>query len=136
MSSPVQLLTIVQYYRERPGWDAHHTRRPAWSAVERSITQMDNFCFPIVLVSVDPAIDDGFDDDDALNIIGGDGRFSLFQATGDWRYENPTGSREPVRLWDSDQGHFCEQRNIADLELALHIARRFYDTGSFAECSP
>lgn len=89
---------------------------------------MDNYCFPIVQLSCNE-----FDDDEEMfNVIGGNGRWALFHMMGDWQYNDPNGSNANVRLWDSDQGYFCQQRNvITDINCVLRITKAFYDTGSY-----
>lgn len=77
---------------------------------------------------------DGFIPGAALNnIIGGGGRIALFQFMADWQYEDPNGSTEPTRLWESDQGYFCQERNIiTDIEKVLRIVRGYYESGSYS----
>ena len=51
---------------------------------------------------------------------------------GKWQYEDSSGSDEEVRLWDSDQGYFCQKKNIlTDVRKVLRIVRAFYDTGTY-----
>jgi hypothetical protein len=127
MSSPIHHLTIIRYYRDRPGWDDEQIQSPPWHEVEAAIRRMDNYCYPIVQLNCTE-----FDDDeDIFNVIGGDGRWALFQMAGDWRYEDPAGGADDVRLWDSDQGYFCQQRHlITDVEKVLRITKAFYESGS------
>ena len=134
MNSPVKLLTVVQYYKDHKPWVAHPVKNPLWSAVDEAIRRMDNFCFPIILLSCAQYEDaeGAFEDEDAFNVIGGAGRFALFQMTGPWRYDDSSGRMGEVRLWDSDQGYFCQEGNIlVDIEKVLRIAKRFYETGSY-----
>jgi hypothetical protein len=52
---------------------------------------------------------------------------------GDWQYSDAAGSDEEVRLWTSDQGYFCAQRNIlTDIDKVLRIVKVYYETGSYA----
>ena len=40
---------------------------------------------------------------------------------------------DSTRLWDSDQGYFCKEKNVlTDVEKVLRIAKAFYDSGSYA----
>jgi hypothetical protein len=97
---------------------------------------MDNYCYPIVLLSrlECSSGDEAFEDEDAFNIIGGSGRYALFHMTCDWQYEDPKGSTAEARLWDSDQGYFCQERNVLhDIDHVLQIVRAFYDSGSFED---
>ena len=51
---------------------------------------------------------------------------------GEWQYAEPGGSEKEVRLWDSDQGYFCREKNVlGDVEKVLRIVKKFYETGSY-----
>jgi hypothetical protein len=51
---------------------------------------------------------------------------------GAWQYEEPGGSKEEVRLWDSDQGYYCRKKNIlTDVAKVLRIVKSFCETGSY-----
>lgn len=51
---------------------------------------------------------------------------------GEWQYENPQGGEEEVRLWDSDQGYYCREKNIlTDVSKVLRIVKAFYESGSY-----
>ena len=51
---------------------------------------------------------------------------------GEWQYAEPGGSEREVRLWDSDQGYFCCEKNVLrDVEKVLRIVKKFYETGSY-----
>jgi hypothetical protein len=121
-------MTVVQYFHDHSPWISRKILAPTWLMVETAIRQMDNDCFPIVQLNHTE-----FDDDDNIfNLIGGDGQFALFQMTGPWQYDNPKGGDMEVRLWKSDQGYFCKQRNILyDVEKVLRITKQFYETGSY-----
>ena len=128
MPSPIQLLTVIEYFRDVQPWKAHHTKRPSWQDVELSIRRMENYCFPIVQLNRTE-----FDDDEEIfNVIGGAGRYALFHMTGDWQYVDPSGTDKPVHLWESDQGYECLGRNVlTDIEKVLGLTRVFYETGSY-----
>ena len=134
--SVIKSMAIVQYYRDDRPWDVELVKNPTWEAVESAIRQMDNYGFPIVLLSL-LEFDDGadvFNDEDCFNIIGAADKCALFHMTGDWRYEDPDGSTADVRLWESDQGYYCQERNvIRDIEKALRIVKKYYDSGSYEE---
>lgn len=128
MRSPVQILKIIRYYRDKRPWDSIEIKHPAWKEVENAIRQMDNYYFPIVQLN----LTDNEEDETIFNIIGGDGKFALFHMMGEWQYEDPDGGSEEVMLWESDQGYFCEAKNIlTDIEKALRITKVFYETGSY-----
>lgn len=128
MASPIHHMTVIRYYRDGRHWDDQEVRSPNWSDVEAAIRQMDNYCFPIVQLNCTE-----FEDDEGIfNIIGGDGRWALFHMMGEWQYDDGSGRKGDVRLWDSDQGYFCQECNVlTDVEKVLRITRRFYETGSY-----
>ena len=128
MSSPIHHLTALRYYRDGRHWDAERIDSPSWKEVEAAVRRMDNYCFPIVQLNTIES-----DENEGLfNICGGAGRWALFQIMGDWQYESPAGGEGQVRLWDSDQGYHCKEKNIlADIEKVLRITKNFYDTGSY-----
>lgn len=129
MSSPIKLLTAIEYFRDQRPWAAHQTAHPTWHDVEAVIRRMDNFCYPIVQLHCTE-----FDDDeDMFNIIGGQGRYAMFHMTGEWQYVDERRGGDPVHLWESDQGYDCKERNIfSDVEKVLRLTKRIYDTGIYA----
>lgn len=128
MASPIHHMTVLRYYRDHRPWDSKDVPSPSWSQVESAIRRMDNYCFPIVQLNCT----EFEDDEDIFNVIGGNGRWALFHMMGEWQYEDPSKDDGEVRLWDSDQGYFCEQRNIlTDVEKVLRISKAFYDSGSY-----
>ncbi len=136
MTSVIKSMVIVRYYRDDRPWDLKLVKNPKWEDVESAIRQMDNYCFPIVLLSL-LEFDNGedvFGDDDAFNIIGAADKCALFHMIHDWRYEDPDGDTSEVRLWESDQGYYCQERHVLrDIEKALRIIKAFYDTGSYED---
>ena len=129
MSSPVRQLTAIRYYRDGRPWDSETVDSPTWDAVVAAIRRMDDDLYPIVQLNCT----DYEDDESIFNVIGGDGRFALFHEMGDWQYTDPAGTDAKVRLWQSDQGYFCAERNIlTDIDKVLRIVRAYYETGSYA----
>ncbi|MCC9604208.1 hypothetical protein LOC67_26945 [Stieleria sp. JC731] len=130
MASPIEYLNVVRYFRDARPWTTETTAKPTWNQVEAAIRQMDNYCFPIVQLGCrDPD-----DDNDSFNVVGGDGRLSLFHFMAEWLYDDSSGNRSEVRLWESDQGYFCCECNvISDLDLALRITKKYFETGSYDE---
>ena len=128
MPTPIQVLTVVEYFRDGRPWIAHRSKHPSWQEVEAAIRRMENYCFPIVQLNLTE-----FDDDERIfNVIGGAGRYALFHMTGDWQYSDPGGTDAPVHLWESDQGYECSSRNIlSDVEEVLRLAKVFHETGSY-----
>ena len=126
--SPIHHMTVTRYYRDGRPWDATRVERPSWVEVELAIRRMDNYCFPIVQLNLT-----AYDDDEAIfNVIGGAGRWALFHMMGDWQYADAEGSNSDARLWDSDQGYFCKEKNVVtDVEKVLRITRAFYRTGRY-----
>ncbi len=129
----IKTLVALRYYPDNKPWDGELIRNPSWEQVESVIRRMDDFCFPLVALSLNSclAVSDVFEDDDSFHVIGGNDCFALFQNAGNWQYDNPYGSADSVRLWQSDQGYFCEQRNIATLRTSLALIREFYLNGNF-----
>jgi hypothetical protein len=129
VTSPVRQLTAIRYHRDRP-WDAESTANPRWDEVVAAIRRMDDHFYPIVQLNCG----EHDDDETIFNVIGGNGRFALFHMMGDWQYSDANGSDEEVRLWTSDQGYFCAQRNIlTDMDKVLRIVKVYYETGSYAD---
>lgn len=128
MLSPIHHLTVIRYYRDGRHWDDEKIRSPSWQDVEAAIRRMDNYFFPIVQLNCT----EHEEDEGIFNAIGGDGRWALFHMTGDWQYEDPAGGNGEVRLWESDQGYFCQQRNVlTDVAKVLRITKAFYESGSY-----
>lgn len=121
-------MDVIRYYRDGRPWDFERIEKPIWKQVEQAIRRMDNDCFPIVQLNTT-------EDDEAdhiFNICGGSGRWALFQMMGEWEYTDPTGGQGEVRLWESDQGYFCKEKNIlTDVEKVLQITRVYFETGSY-----
>jgi hypothetical protein len=129
-------MAIARYFRDGRGSETEIVQSPDWSRVAQAISAMDDYCSPLVLLSTldIESSPDIFEDDDAFNVVGGNGRYALFHMTGEWQYSNPEGSDEEVRLWASDQGYFCSQRNVLmDLSQVLRVVQRYYETGSYAD---
>lgn len=128
MSSPVHHMTVIRYHRDSRPWASEDVRSPTWHDVETAIRRMDNYCYPIVQLNCT----EFEDDEDIFNVIGGDGRYAIFHMMGEWQYEDPHGGDGDVRLWESDQGYFCKERNIInDVEKVLRITRQFFESGSY-----
>jgi hypothetical protein len=102
--------------------------RPSWAQVQAAIRRMDNFCYPIVTIATDA------EEQHALIIVGGPRRFAVADLTGTWQYERPEGGHQEVRLWASDQGYYCRERNIIrSRRSVLDLARAFFETGDLAK---
>ena len=128
MPSPIQLLTVIEYFRDNRPWKAHHSRNPSWNEVEVAIRRMENYCFPIVQLN----LTEFEDDENIFNVIGGAGKYALFHMTGEWQYSDPGGTDDPVHLWESDQGYDCLSRNVlVDVERVLSLTKVFFETGSY-----
>lgn len=127
-ASPIQHMKIIRYYRDDRPWDFQQVKSPSWLEIEPAIRRMDNYCFPIVQLIRDK----DYKNDDSFNIVGGEGQFALFHLLGEWQYEDSGGGDGEVRLWASDQGYLCKERNILiDIEKVLRIAKVFYETGYY-----
>jgi hypothetical protein len=128
---PARHLTIVHY---PPGenWRLIEISQPLWSDVSAAITKMDDDQYPWVQLSWKKVSSCG-EDEEALNIIGDSAAgFAVFEFMGRWQFEDPLGSDEEVRLWQSDQGYYCNRRNIvADGGNVLELVRAYFETGSY-----
>lgn len=99
---------------------------PSWPQVQAAIRRMDNFCFPIVILAFDP------DEQDGLCVAGGSRRFAVSRIDGSWTRERNDGSDQKVRLWMSDLGYYCRERNlIRSKRMVLAIVRTFFETVDF-----
>lgn len=127
-SSPIHHMTVIRYYRDGRPWDYETVVGPSWSQVEFAIRRMDNYCYPIVNLNCSE-----FDEEAAIfNVLGGNGRWTLFHEMGEWQYEDSSRGDGEVWLWDSDQGYGCKQKNIlTDVEKVLRITKAFYESGSY-----
>ena len=122
-------MTVIEYFEDGRPWKTHNVLNPGWKEVETAIRKMDDRFFPNVMLSCkDLSFNDScFDDEDAFNIVGGNGKIALSQQLCSWEYDDGSGRDTEVILWESDQGYFCKEKNvISDIELALRIVITSY----------
>ncbi|WP_233842907.1 hypothetical protein [Dyella sp. 2HG41-7] len=107
---------------------------PDWEHVSDAIRKMDDNEYPVLEMSW-AEVETCGDDEESFHIVGGSKvGFALSNFCGDWRFEDPDGGEEEVRLWQSDQGYFCKRKNIiADIDVVLKLARIYFETGSYDE---
>jgi hypothetical protein len=124
-------LTIVHYPPEQ-SWICMEVESPKWEDVAVAIRRMDDNEYPIVQLSWKD-VGTCFDDEESFNVIGGAvAGYALFEFIPGWNFEDPIGSDEDVRLWQSDQGYFCKRKNIiADVEKVLELTCIYFETGSY-----
>lgn len=132
MRAPVARMSCMRYDRSASGEPVRQppeiVNYPSWQQVQAAIRRMENFCYPIVTIATDP------EEQHALCVVGGPRRFAVADLTGTWQYERPDGGKEEVRLWASDQGYYCRERNIIRLRrTVLDLARTFFETGNFVK---
>lgn len=121
-------MSVIRYSNDGRHWEMETIKSPLWTDVESAIRRMDNYCYPIVQLNTT----DKEYDENMFNICGGKGRWALFHMMGDWQYENPEGSEAEVRLWESDQGYYCREKNVlTDISKVLSIVKAFYESGSY-----
>jgi hypothetical protein len=121
-------MTIIRYYKNGKSWTSKDIKYPKWEEIERAIKRMENYCFPIVKLSMT----DNTDDENTLNVIGGNRRWALFELMGNWEYSDQSQDDTDVYLWDSDQGYECKEKNvIKDINILLKYIRVYYETGSY-----
>lgn len=134
MKPNVKQMTIVEYLDNGKQTKEYIVTNPTWPSIEEAVRKMDNSQFPIVTLNcVDLSQQDSsFEDEEAFNIIGGNGKLALVHQYGEWQYTNENGGNNEVRLWESDQGYFCKERNVIyDIEFALRIVKKYCETGSY-----
>jgi hypothetical protein len=128
MAPIIHHMTVIRYYRDVRPWDTEVINSPSWPDVEAAVRRMDNYCYPIVWLHTK----ENDDDENIFSICGGEGRWALFHMMETWQYEEPGGSDKEARLWESDQGYYCREKNIlTDLPKVLRIVKAFYETGSY-----
>jgi hypothetical protein len=130
MGAIVERMNCMRYDRSASGLPVRRApdivERPTWLAVRAAIRRMENFRFPIVTLATDVSEQDG------LIVVGGPQRYSATRVDGSWTYERADGDNQEVRLWASDQGFYCRERNIIRTRRkTLEIVKAFYDTGDF-----
>jgi WD40 repeat protein len=109
---------------------------PRWLDIETAIRRLDQFKFPYVWLllhgkTLEDCIDDGH-----LNVIGGNGIYSIDGATskeGRHRLFDSNHSRtRQVDVWLSDQGFTTQEAFVCfELSTVLRVAKHFYDHHSF-----
>jgi hypothetical protein len=126
-----QHLTVVRY---PPGkdWVSLETNRPTWEQASEAVQRMDDDEYPWIRLSW-KNVGSSDEDEEAFCIMGGRGAgFALFEFMGRWQFEEPLGSDEEVRLWQSDQGYYCKRKNIiGTVGDALKLAQVYFETGSY-----
>ncbi|PXA90212.1 hypothetical protein DMC25_08320 [Caulobacter sp. D4A] len=129
---PAQHMTLFRY-PPQDGSRLIEIDAPTWPQVREAVERLDDQEFPIVQLDANAA-DSCVDIEGAFNVFGGRGSgYAVFENMGVWRFLWPEGSDEEVRLWQSDQGYFCERRALlTDLGDVLELAEAYFNTGSYA----
>ena len=138
MNIAVKHLSYLEYFKDKDFPLEHEESKPSWETVESAIRQMDNVLFPIVALSCFDLSNqpEGFEDENSLNIIGGNGKYAITHRYGEWQYEKKNGETQEVRLWESDQGYFCKEKNIlVDIEEVLKFVKKYFETGDYSQLS-
>lgn len=130
------ILQITQYSGDGRRWSSRDVIEPRWSEIETAIRRLDQFRYPFIWLllhgkTLEDCMDDGY-----LNIIGGNGVYSIDGATpkgGRRRFFNSKHSRtKQVNVWLSDQGFATQEAFVCfDLATVLRIAKYFYDHRNF-----
>ena len=130
MTRAIHHLSVIRCFSDGRPMDVVQVMSPAWEELEYAIRRMDNDSLP--LVQLNPTADE--DNPDVFNVLGGAGRWTLFQMMGAWRYVDPAGGAEEVTLWEQGQAFRCHGRNVlTNVESVLTIVRKFYETASYQE---
>jgi hypothetical protein len=124
----VAVLEISPYSPTGLPLDLRQLPNPTWEQVESSIRRQDGYTHPLTRLRLDP-----HEEEPALDILGGSGRFVLWELGGEWQFHDPSATGgEELPVWTSDQGYLALPCQICcDIERVVRIARRFFDTGSF-----
>jgi len=130
------ILQITQYSDDGRRWSSRDVIEPVWPDIETAIRRLDQTKYPFIWLllhgkTLEDCIDDGH-----LNIIGGNGTYSIDGATpkeGRRRLFNAKHSRtKQVDVWLSDQGFVTEEVFVCfDLSIVLRAAKYFCDHHSF-----
>jgi len=128
MGDALHHMTVIRYHPDGRPWSEEDTVGPCWHQVEQAIRRMDNNEYPVL--QMNPGVFE--DDENILNVVGGAGRWALFQLGGDWEFEAPVGEARQERLWESDQGYICSAKKVTtDLDFVIGLCRVFFESGSY-----
>ena len=129
------ILHIAQCNPGRPA-SSRDVTNPRWSDVETAIRRLDQSKYPYVWLllhgkTLEDCIDDGY-----LNVIGGNGIYSIDGATpkeGQRRLFNSKHSQTKlVDVWLSDQGFATQEVFVCfELSTVLRVAKYYLDHRSF-----
>jgi hypothetical protein len=130
MASPVKVLELFLYSPEGVALEPVRIPNPSWDEVERCIRALDQYCHPLVRL----CLSDDETDNDNLDILGGNGKYAIFQTCAEWIFYDPNKGDDEVEVWLSDQGSRWPDSNVCnDIERVIRIAREFFRNGSY-EC--
>jgi hypothetical protein len=112
------------------GWEEYTLSEPdpSWPQIQQAIRALDRYSFVSVLLHLRAGRG-------TLDVWGGRGKFALeCQMPGelDRMYcdESKANGKERVRIWESNQGAFLEEKYLCDdIELVFRIARYFAERG-------
>jgi hypothetical protein len=119
------------------GWEEYTLSEPhpTWQQIEDAIRALDRYSF----VSVSLCLSEGRGD---LDVFGGRGRYAIeCRLAGEpercYCDESKANGEERVRIWESNQGAYVEEKYLCDdIDLALRIARYFAERGRCRAASP
>lgn len=127
-SMGIAIMEISQYTSTGLPLESERVANPTWEQVEQSIRRQDGFTRPLTRLRVGPD-----QEEPALDILGGNGRFVLWELGGGWQYYDPNVvDDKEIPVWTSDQGYRASEKNICfDVERVIRIARQFFQTCTF-----
>jgi hypothetical protein len=124
---PVQAMAISTYEPDTGrGASATH-RYPTWENVRAELLTMEPYSKPLITLEQD--------DDPAINsmmICGGNGIYHVQYADNNacwFEAYDPDGSDEEIAVWTSDQGFLSTRKSTWPLEVALTLAKYYFDNG-------
>src|SRR4051794_7639485 len=101
---------------------------PSCAQVQAAIRRMEYYCHPIVTIATDAEEQHApFGRQWSAPVRRG-------RSYRDMAFARSDGFDREVRLWASDQGYYCRERNIIrSRRKVLDLARAFFETGDFAK---
>ena len=131
----VKCLVVARYDSNGVEIEPLIIQKPSWKQIKQHIEKLDAFSFPIIRLRLNNYEDPDWEDLEALDIIGGKGKYAIFgqdiDKVGKHLY-NPNESEERILVWESDQGYEPTRREIlTDIKDVLNITQFYAKKGKF-----
>lgn len=131
----IKCLVVARYNLNGDEIEPLEVKKPSWKQVKKHIEELDGTSFPIIRLRLNDYEDPDWEDLEALDIIGGKGKYAIFGQNIDKvskHFFNPEGSDERILVWESDQGYETSGKEILrDLKNVLAIAQFYFKKGDF-----